>query len=147
MKVIVQRVKKAQVTVNQSIISAINHGFVLLVGLKQGDTAREVEYCARKVAKLRIFDDKDGKLNLSIKQVSGKILSISQFTVYGNAKKSNRPSFTDAMDFSEAQILYQKFNQLLAEEYQIPVETGVFGRHMEVELINDGPVTIIIERV
>lgn len=146
MKVIVQRVKKAQVTVNHSVISAINDGFVLLVGLKQGDTIREVEYCARKVAKLRVFDDEDGKLNLSIKQVSGTILSISQFTIYGNVERSNRPSFTDAMDFSKAESLYQKFNQLLEEEYQIPVETGAFGEHMEVELINDGPVTIIIER-
>ncbi len=146
MKVIVQRVKTASVACNGEIVSKIDQGLLLLVGLKQGDTIKEVKYVARKVAKLRIFSDNNDKLNLDINEISGKILSISQFTLYGDTVKSNRPSFTTAMNYKEADILYKQFNQLLREEYNIEVLTGVFGEHMDVALINDGPVTITIEK-
>lgn len=146
MKVIVQRVSQASVIVAGTMISGIGNGYVLLVGFKVGDTLEEVRYVARKVANLRIFSDSEGKLNQSIKQVDGEILSISQFTVYGDVLNSNRPSFTTAMGYQEADELYRLFNRILVDEYQIPVHTGVFGEHMEVSLINDGPVTIIIEK-
>ncbi len=146
MKVIVQRVKSASVKVDDSVVSEIKQGYLLLVGLKTGDSLKEVEYVARKVANLRVFSDSEGKLNLSIKQIEGEILSISQFTIYGDTIKSNRPSFTEAMDYKLADELYQKFNQILVDEHGIPVKTGVFGEHMDVELVNDGPVTIIIEK-
>ncbi len=146
MKVIVQRVKSASVKVDDSVVSEIKQGYLLLVGLKTGDSLKEVEYVARKVANLRVFSDSEGKLNLSIKQIEGEILSISQFTIFGDTIKSNRPSFTEAMDYKLADELYQKFNQILVDEHGIPVKTGVFGEHMDVELVNDGPVTIIIEK-
>ncbi|MBN2540188.1 MAG: D-tyrosyl-tRNA(Tyr) deacylase [Bacilli bacterium] len=146
MKVIVQRVKSASVTVNHQVVSTIQNGYLLLIGMKHDDGIEEIEYVARKVAKLRIFDDEDGKINRSIHDIDGEILSISQFTVYGDTSGSNRPSFTEAMEYQKAQEFYHEFNRLLKEEYQIPVKTGVFGEHMEVSLVNDGPVTIIIER-
>ncbi|XMB72546.1 D-aminoacyl-tRNA deacylase [Mycoplasmatota bacterium WC30] len=146
MKVIVQRVKTASVTCNGKVFSKIDQGFLLFVGLKQGDTFEEVNYVARKVAKLRIFSDENDKMNLDINDVSGKILSISQFTLYGDTNKSNRPSFTTAMNYKEADLLYNKFNQILRNDYNIEVLTGVFGEHMDVALINDGPVTITIEK-
>ena len=146
MKVIVQRVKTASVTCNGEVVSKIDQGFLVLVGLKQGDSFEEVKYIARKVAKLRIFSDKEGKLNLDINDISGQILSISQFTLYGETIKSNRPSFTTAMNYKEADELYKKFNQLLRDNYNIEVLTGMFGEHMDVSLVNDGPVTIIIEK-
>lgn len=146
MKVIVQRVKQASVSVNQNIISQIKKGYVLLVGFKKEDSLKEVEYVARKIANLRIFSDNNNKLNLSIKQVNGEILSISQFTVYGDVNKSNRPSFTESMNFQDAKKLYLKFNRILRDRYQIEVFEGIFGEEMVVSLKNDGPVTIIVEK-
>ena len=146
MRVIVQRVKEASVTVADKMVFKINKGYLLLVGIKNDDTIKEVEYVARKVAKLRIFDDVDGKLNLSIKQIQGEILSISQFTLYGDTLKSNRPGFSDAMGYELANEMYQKFNEILRKEYNLNVLPGVFGSHMDIALVNDGPVTIIIEK-
>lgn len=146
MRVVVQRVTQASVTVNNTVLSSIQSGYVLLVGLKQGDTVEDVKYVANKVAKLRIFSDQEGKLNLSIREVNGQILSISQFTLYGDVSKSNRPGFSTAMNYTEADLLYQTFNRILEEEYGIIVHHGAFGEHMEIALVNDGPVTILIEK-
>jgi D-tyrosyl-tRNA(Tyr) deacylase len=146
MKVVVQRVKTASVEVNNEIVSKINQGYLLLVGLKRTDTINEIEYIARKVSNLRIFNDSEDKLNLSIKDVSGEILSISQFTIYGDANKSNRPSFIEAMEYQKANDMYLAFNQILRDKYGLNVLPGVFGEHMNVSLINDGPVTIILEK-
>ena len=146
MRVIVQRVSKASVKVNGKIVSAIDNGFLLLVGFTQGDGLDQVNYVARKISRLRVFEDEQGLMNLDINQVKGKILSISQFTVYGDATKSNRPSFTKALNYEEANKLYLDFNKILSQEYNLEVHSGVFGEHMDIELINSGPVTIIIEK-
>ncbi|HPD99825.1 MAG TPA: D-aminoacyl-tRNA deacylase [Bacillota bacterium] len=146
MRVIVQRVSKASVKVNGKIVSAIENGFLLLVGFTQGDGLDQVNYVARKISRLRVFEDEQGLMNLDINQVKGKILSISQFTVYGDATKSNRPSFTKALNYEEANKLYLDFNKILSQEYNLEVHTGVFGEHMDIELVNSGPVTIIIEK-
>ncbi len=146
MKVVVQRVTEASVTVNHKIVSRINKGFLLLVGLSKTDTIDEIKYVARKIAKLRVFSDVDDKMNLSINDVHGEILSISQFTLYGETHKSNRPSFTEAMSYKLAKPLYETFNDILRNEYGLRVSEGVFGENMDVNLINNGPVTIIIEK-
>ncbi len=146
MRVVVQRVSKASVKVNEKVVSAIDNGFLLLVGFTQGDGPDQVSYVARKISRLRVFEDEQGLMNLDINQVKGKILSISQFTVYGDSTKSNRPSFTKALNYEEANKLYLDFNKLLSEDYNLEVHTGVFGEHMDVELVNSGPVTIIIEK-
>ncbi len=146
MKVVVQRVTSASVSVNKTVLSSIEDGYLLLVGFQHGDTVNEAQYIASKIAKLRIFSDKEGKLNLSIKQINGQILSISQFTLYGDTTKSNRPGFSNALNYKEADLLYQEFNRILKEEYNIIVHSGAFGEHMEIALVNDGPVTIIIEK-
>ncbi|MCK5732177.1 MAG: D-tyrosyl-tRNA(Tyr) deacylase [Tenericutes bacterium] len=146
MRVVVQRVKEASVTVSDKVVSKINKGYVLLVGIKKDDSIKEIEYVAKKVAKLRIFDDQDGKLNLSIKQIKGEVLSISQFTLYGETFKSNRPGFSEAMTYELANEMYLKFNEILRKEYELNVLEGVFGSHMDIALVNDGPVTIIIEK-
>ncbi len=145
MRVVVQRVARASVSVNAKIVSKIAKGYLLLVGFTDQDGFKEVETVARKVAKLRVFSDSEDKLNLSISDVAGEILSISQFTVYGSLKKTNRPSFTKAKNYEEAKTLYHSFNELLRNEHQLVVKEGVFGENMAVELINDGPVTIIID--
>ncbi|MDT8336493.1 MAG: D-aminoacyl-tRNA deacylase [Candidatus Izemoplasmatales bacterium] len=146
MKVVVQRVKSAQVSVNEKVISKIDSGLLLLVGFTEGDGIKQIEYIARKIARLRIFEDELGLMNLAINDVTGKILSISQFTVYGDVIKSNRPSFTKALNYETANQLYLEFNKILRNEHNLEVFEGVFGEHMEVSLINSGPVTIIIEK-
>ena len=146
MRVIVQRVKEASVSVDNKVISTIKKGYLLLIGLERTDTLKEIEFIAKKVGKLRIFSDKEGKMNQNINQVNGEILSISQFTLYGDTTKSNRPGFSDAMEYNAANQLYLQFNQLLRDEFQLKVLEGVFGEHMEVALVNDGPVTILIEK-
>jgi D-tyrosyl-tRNA(Tyr) deacylase len=146
MKVVVQRVKAASVSVNNQLVSEIGLGFLLLVGFTEGDGLKQIEYMARKIARLRIFADENQQLNLDIKEVGGSILSISQFTVYGDTVKSNRPSFTKALAYQQAEELYLKFNEILRKEYNLPVKEGLFGEEMEISLINHGPVTIIIEK-
>lgn len=143
MKVIVQRVKKASCKVVGEVVGKIDNGFLLFVGFTHTDTKKEVEILANKILKLRIFSDQDGKMNLSIDKVNGSILSISQFTLYASLKGLNRPSFTDALNPTEAKALYDYFNEIL--EKNIHVERGIFGADMQIELINDGPVTIILD--
>ena len=144
MRVILQRSKQASVTVDGEKVGAINSGFVLLVGITHGDTEKDAVYAANKIAGLRLFEDGEGKLNLSIQEAGGSILSISQFTLYGDVRKGRRPSFTAAARPDIAEPLWLKFNEEL-RSCGLSVETGVFGAMMDVELVNDGPVTIIIE--
>lgn len=145
MRVVVQRARQAKVTVDGKVTGAIEHGLMLLVGITHEDTVKDLEYCAKKVANLRIFEDEKGKMNLSIKEVGGSILSISQFTLYGETKKGNRPSFIEAARPEVAEPLYHQFNQILRETYEIQVETGIFGAMMDVSFTNNGPVTLIVE--
>lgn len=144
MRIVIQRVSEAQVKVNGEISGIIKAGFLILVGIGQNDTTEDVEYLVRKVKNLRIFEDQNGKMNLSLNQVEGAILSISQFTLYADTKKGNRPNFTDSARPEQAIPLYEKFNNDLRKE-GIKVETGIFGEDMKVSLVNDGPVTIIID--
>ena len=145
MRVVVQRARQAKVTVDGKVTGAIEHGLMLLVGITHEDTVKDLEYCAKKVANLRIFEDEQGKMNLSIKEVGGSILSISQFTLYGETKKGNRPCFIEAARPEVAEPLYHQFNQILRETYEIQVETGIFGAMMDVSFTNNGPVTLIVE--
>ncbi|SFQ19550.1 D-tyrosyl-tRNA(Tyr) deacylase [Desemzia incerta] len=144
MRVVIQRSKKASVSINQEIVGAIDHGFVLLVGIGEEDTQEDVEYLVRKISKMRIFEDGEGKMNLSLADVGGEILSISQFTLHANTKKGNRPSFIEAAKPDRAIPLYDAFNQQLREQ-SFKVEVGQFGADMQVSLVNDGPVTILID--
>lgn len=143
MRVVVQRVTSAHVSIDQKIIGAINNGFLLYVGITESDTIDHVKKMATKIKNLRIFEDEHGKMNLNISQVKGQILSISQFTLYGDTKGNNRPSFIRAARPEQAKACYDLLCELLSNS--IHVEKGVFQAHMEVHSINDGPVTIIIE--
>lgn len=145
MKVIVQRVDNSKVEVDGKITGQIEKGFMLLVGFTKTDTVNEIDWMVKKISNLRIFDDENGVMNLSIKDVNGSILSVSQFTLYGDAKKGNRPSYINALGGEEATKLYDLFNEKLREE-NLKVETGIFGADMKVSLVNDGPVTIILEK-
>jgi len=144
MKIVVQRVRYASCTVENNLTGKINNGYLLLVGFKKGDSAELLPKAANKVLNLRIFEDENGKMNLNIKQVFGKILSISQFTLYADTTSGNRPSFTEALDPQEALKLYKRFNEILRDN-GIQVEEGIFGAHMDIALLNEGPVTILLE--
>lgn len=143
MKAVVQRSKKSSVSVNGETIGSIDSGLVVLLGINVNDTIEDLEYIVKKILNLRIFDDENGIMNKSIIDVSGSILSISQFTLQADTKKGNRPSYINAMRGEDAVFLYNKFNDLLRE--CVHVETGEFGAEMEVNIINDGPVTIILD--
>jgi len=143
MKVLVQRSLNSSVSVQNKIVGKIDKGLVLLVGFTYGDTLKDIEYLIKKVLNLRIFDDENGVMNKSVLDIKGEILSISQFTLYGDAKKGNRPSYVKALKSEEAEILYNTFNEKLKE--YIKVETGIFGSDMKVNILNDGPVTISLE--
>ena len=145
MKVVVQRVKQASVTVEGKEISKIEKGFLVLVGITHTDTQKEADYIAKKVTNLRVFEDENGKMNLSLKDVGGKLLIVSQFTLYGNCEQGNRPSFTEAAKPDIANELYEYFCKK-CEENGIEVQKGLFGADMKVSLINDGPVTLVIEK-
>ena len=145
MRVVVQRVSSAHVTIDGTMVGKIGRGFLLLVGITHTDSLKEVEYVAKKVAQLRVFEDEAGKMNLSLKDVGGAVLSVSQFTLYGDCSHGNRPSFIQAARPEQAEPMYEYFNQLLREQYGLHVETGRFGADMKVELLNDGPVTILVE--
>jgi D-tyrosyl-tRNA(Tyr) deacylase len=145
MKVFVQRVSAGKCVVDGKTTGEIDQGYVCLVGFTHGDTLNEVKYCAKKVANLRVFSDQDDKLNLSVKDIQGDILSISQFTLYADTKKGNRPSFIDALDPEIATELYHEFNNELRQTHHLKVEEGVFGANMQISLTNDGPVSIMIE--
>ena len=145
MKLVVQRVKKAEVKVDGNIIGKIDKGFLVLIGIKVGDTKEQADYLVKKLCNLRVFSDENDKMNLSIKDVKGKLLIVSQFTLYGDCSQGNRPSFIEAARPEEANPLYEYFcNQ--CELNNIEVQKGIFGADMKVELINDGPLTIIIEK-
>ncbi len=146
MKVVVQRVNNASVSIAGKEISSIGKGYLLLVGFTQNDTLEHAEYLANKIAKLRVFPDGDDKMNLSINDIGGAILSVSQFTLYADLKDGNRPSFTNCLEPATAKSLYEEFLTLLEKSTGIHVKNGVFGAKMEVKLTNDGPVTILLER-
>lgn len=145
MKAVIQRVKKASVTVDGKVVGRINTGLMVLLGIHENDTINELQWIADKILKLRIFDDSDGKMNISVKDVDGDILLVSQFTLYGDLKKGTRPSYIEAARPEVAIPLYEKMIELLKID-GLRVETGIFGAMMDVELINSGPVTIILER-
>ncbi|OMC69227.1 D-tyrosyl-tRNA(Tyr) deacylase [Paenibacillus sp. FSL H7-0326] len=144
MRVVLQRVSKAKVTVDQEIVGQINRGFMLLVGITHEDTLKDADYLAEKIAGLRVFEDEAGKMNNSIMDVGGAILSVSQFTLYGDTRKGKRPNFMAAARPDVAEPLYAYFNEQLRSKGLI-VETGKFGAMMDVALNNDGPVTLILE--
>lgn len=143
MKVVIQRVKNASVSINNKLYNKINNGMLILVGFTDGDTSQDIDYIVRKVINLRVFDDESGVMNKSILDVGGSILSVSQFTLYADTRKGNRPSYVKALNGDIANKLYNEFNSKLSEF--INVKTGVFGADMQVGLINDGPVTIMID--
>ena len=144
MRVVLQRVAHASVTVEEKVIGKIERGFLLLVGVTHDDAMEDMEYLVRKIVQMRIFEDEEGKLNRSIQDIGGEILSVSQFTLYADTKKGNRPSFSKAAPGDVALEMFEQFNGLLRET-GIPVETGQFGADMKVELLNDGPVTILLD--
>ena len=143
MKLVIQRVKRASVSIDGQVYSQIQDGLLLLVGVGPEDDQKDLEYAVRKVTQMRIFSDEEGKMNLSVKDIQGEILSVSQFTLFAQTKKGNRPAFTGAAKPDMASDFYDAFNQKLAQE--VPVQTGIFGADMQVELVNDGPVTIILD--
>ena len=143
MKIIVQRVKKAQGSIEGQVYGQIQQGLLLLVGVGPEDQKEDLDYAVRKLVNMRIFSDAEGKMNLSVKDIQGEILSISQFTLFADTKKGNRPAFTGAAKPDVAETFYQDFNRELAKE--VPVKTGIFGADMQVELVNDGPVTVILD--
>ena len=145
MRIVLQRVKSASVSIEGTVVGEIEQGFLLLVGVGPDDTRDDASYLARKIAGMRIFSDENGKMNLSIDQVGGKILSVSQFTLFADTKKGNRPSFTGAAGPEAANKLYEEFNEILRTEYGLIVEKGEFGADMQVSLVNDGPVTILLD--
>jgi len=145
MKLVVQRVKHASVKVDNEIKGQIGQGFLVLLGIKKGDTKKDLEYCAKKLVGLRVFKDNEDKMNLSIQDIDGEFLIISQFTLYGDTKKGNRPSFVMAEDPIIANNMYEEFLEEVRKMSGKKVEKGVFGADMKVELLNDGPVTILIE--
>ena len=146
MKIILQKVKKASVSVENKVVGSIDKGYCLLVGVHKESTDEDAKYLAKKVAQARLFEDENDKINLSLKDVGGSILSVSQFTLYADTKKGNRPSFTSAAGAEKANLLYEKFNEFLREE-GVTVETGIFQTMMEVNIVNDGPITIVYEKL
>lgn len=144
MRVVIQRSKQASVTVDGNVTGAIDSGYVLLVGLTHSDTLEDVQYVAKKVAEIRLWEDGQGKMNHSIVEHGGAILSVSQFTLYADTKKGRRPSFIEAARPESALPLWEAFNEEL-KSHGLQVETGIFGAMMDVSLINDGPVTVIVE--
>jgi D-aminoacyl-tRNA deacylase len=145
MRALIQRVRRAKVTVAEQVVGEIRQGLLVLVGIHRLDGVNEADWMARKIAHLRIFDDDSGKLNRSVQDVGGALLLVSQFTLYGDVRKGNRPSYSEAAPPARAQELYDYFVRACREICNVPVETGVFQAQMEVELVNDGPVTIWCE--
>ena len=145
MKVVIQRVKNASVKVDGKVVGEIEKGFLVLVGIKVGDTKEQADYLVKKVCNLRVFTDENDKMNLSLKDVNGELLIVSQFTLYADCSEGNRPSFTKAAKPDFANELYEYFCEE-CEKNDIHVEKGIFGADMKVNLLNDGPVTIIIEK-
>lgn len=145
MKLVVQRVKNASVTVDNNVVGKIEQGFLVLLGVGPEDTKETANYLVQKLIKLRVFEDENGKMNLALKDINGKLLIVSQFTLYADCEKGNRPSFINAAKPDKANELYEYFIEKCKEE-NVVVEHGIFGADMKVELLNDGPVTITLEK-
>ena len=144
MRGVIQRVSKASVTGEDKIVGQIGQGFLILLGIAHSDTETEAAFLARKIAGLRVFEDGDGKMNLSLSEIGGAVLAVSQFTLYADTRKGRRPSFVDAARPEQAEPLYRRFCELLLAE-GVPVEKGIFQATMQVALVNDGPVTILMD--
>lgn len=145
MRAVIQRVKNASVEVDGKTVGAIGRGLLVLFGAEDGDCGEDMDYVVKKCLNLRIFSDENDKMNLSVKDIDGEILSVSQFTLLAEIKKGNRPGFSRAMAPCEAEKMYEEFNERCSTELGKKVETGIFGADMKVELLNDGPVTIIVD--
>ena len=143
MRCVIQKVNKSSVTVDGKVISEIGRGLNVLVGFTDTDTEEDIKYCVRKIVNLRVFEDENDVMNRSVIDEKGEILSISQFTLYGDTRKGNRPSYIRALGGEKALPMYERFNELLNQE--VPTKGGVFGADMKVEILNDGPTTIIID--
>ncbi|GAB5410532.1 MAG: D-aminoacyl-tRNA deacylase [Balneolaceae bacterium] len=146
MKVVVQRVSSASVMVGNEVIGVIKKGLLLLVGIHQNDTAEQLKWMCEKILKLRIFEDENEKMNLSVLDIEGEILVVSQFTLYGDAKKGTRPSYIEAARPEKAEPMYEEMIQYFKDHSELKIQTGKFGAMMDVELVNDGPVTLILEK-
>ncbi|MFV1884058.1 MAG: D-aminoacyl-tRNA deacylase [Balneola sp.] len=146
MKVVVQRVSSASVTVGNEITGVIDKGLLLLVGIHQNDTEDQLKWMCEKILKLRIFEDEEQKMNLSVSDVKGGILVVSQFTLYGDAKKGTRPSYIEAARPEKAEPMYEEMIQYFRKHSELDIQTGKFGAMMDVKLVNDGPVTLILEK-
>ena len=144
MRAVVQRVTSSKVTVNGEVVGSIKKGFTVLLGISKDDGEEDIKYIKDKIINLRVFQDENDKMNLSLRDVGGELLIISQFTLYGDCRKGRRPNFMEALGGSEAEILYNKFLEEIKKE-GIKVETGIFGADMKVSIENDGPVTLILE--
>lgn len=145
MKTVIQRVKKASVTIDEKLYSSIDNGLLILYGVEKNDTEDFSKYLCEKILKLRIFEDENQKMNLSVKDINGEILVVSQFTLAGDTRKGTRPSFDTAMPPKKAEIMYENFVKMMKDS-GLTVKTGVFGAMMDVALVNDGPVTFILEK-
>ncbi len=145
MRAVIQRVKEASVSIDNKIYSSINEGILVLLGVEKNDDITSAEFLANKITKLRIFNDNEGKMNLSIKDIDGEILVVSQFTITSDCKKGTRPSFDNAAAPKEANYLYEEFVNLIKRQ-NIVTKTGVFAANMEIKLINDGPVTFVLKK-
>lgn len=145
MRIVVQRCARAEVRIAGTVVGRIDRGFMLLVGITATDTTSDADLLAKKIAQLRVFEDADGKMNLALGDIGGAILSISQFTLYADCRKGNRPSFIRAARPEQASPLYDYFNRTLRDVYGLQVETGRFGADMQVDFVNDGPVTILLD--
>ncbi len=143
MRCVIQKVNKSSVTVDGVVVSKIGRGLNVLVGFTETDTIEDIKYCVRKITNLRVFEDENDVMNRSVIDENGEILSISQFTLYGDTRKGNRPSYIRALGGDQAKPMYEKFNELLNEV--VPTKAGIFGADMKVEIVNDGPTTIIID--
>jgi D-tyrosyl-tRNA(Tyr) deacylase len=145
MRTVIQRVQRASVKVNGSVVSSIEHGYLILLGVEATDTEEDIQWLCRKVLGLRVFDDENGVMNRNILDVDGNIIVVSQFTLYASYKKGNRPSWLRAAGHDHAVPMYERFVEVLGEGLGRPVGTGVFGADMKIELVNDGPVTICMD--
>ena len=145
MKVVIQRVSEARVKVSDKIISEIKLGFLILLGVEKSDSKKDIDWLVNKISNLRIFSDNELKMNLSIKDIKGEIIVVSQFTLHAKTKKGNRPSYIKAANPEQAEPLYEEFILQLKNESAVSVQSGVFGANMQVDIVNDGPVTIIMD--
>lgn len=145
MRAVIQRVSEASVTVNNKVISSINNGLLVLLGIEDADTSEDIIWLIRKLSKMRIFSDSEGKMNLSLNDCNGSLLLVSQFTLHAMTAKGNRPSFIRSAKPEKAIPMYEEFIKIWQQQTNIPIQTGEFGADMKINLLNDGPVTIIID--